>query len=151
MLYTFLIFNMSLPFSSPKFCWMYGAENELGNSCIQSFQGHCLSYSLRATGTPLSSTQILYSSFTAARLCSFVVALLIPLRRILAKSQKNAAACTILRLLTIDTTRFSLNGHHQESQKTTRSLWDRYMLTCKSKRKAKVTIISGMCSNRHRW
>jgi len=66
---------------------MYGAENELGNSCIQSFHSLCQSYSLRATGTPLSGTQILYFTFTAARLCSFVVAFLIPFRRILANSQ----------------------------------------------------------------
>jgi hypothetical protein len=41
------------------------------------------------------------------------VALLIPFRRILANSQKNPAAGTILHLFTIDPTRFGLNGHHQ--------------------------------------
>lgn len=121
MLYAFLIFHMvvACPFHlilRNLIVCMYGAEIELGNSCIQSFQGHCQSYSLTATGTPLSSTQILYSSFTAAGLCSFVVALLIPFRRILANSQKNPATYTILHIFTIDPTCFSLNGHHEGSQ-----------------------------------
>jgi len=80
--------------------------------------GYSHSYTLRAIGNPLSSTQTLYSSFMAACLCSFVVALLIPFRGKLANSQKNPAAYTILHLFTIDPTRFGLNGHHQGSQQS---------------------------------
>jgi len=83
-----------------------------------NISGYSQSYSLTAIGTPLSGTQILYSSFMAACLCSFVVALLITFRRKLANSQKNPVAYTLLHPFTIDPTRFGLNGHHQGSQQS---------------------------------
>jgi hypothetical protein len=128
-LYAFLIFHMvaACPIHLILRCLILRCIKLITEFMYTIISGYCQSYSLTAIGTLLSSTQILYSSFKAAFLCSFVVALLIPFRRILANSQKNPAAYIVLHLFIIDQTRFGLNGHHQGSQQshqeTSRSLY----------------------------